>query len=121
MAFTVASAVLDLPYAPKITLTRDADGVLTAVLEVEGLDAVRTPSQEEQGFGVQSLNPVTVMATDHSVRKTTLLRLIAAAWRAVSAAVKSTDTEPTPAELSAIMHRTSIGLRRALREIGEDI
>jgi hypothetical protein len=119
--YTETSVIVDRPYAPKVTLTRDTGGTLTATLEIEGLAPNRDPSIEETAIGVLSLDPPKVYVADHATRKQAINALIASAYRAVFASVESTQGATlSPMALSAIGHRVSIGLRRALRLIEED-
>src|SRR5690606_14406997 len=121
MSFTDITITYDKPYAPRITLTRDTSGTLTATLEIDGLDPQRDPSVEEQALGVLSPDPPTVYAGDKADRKRTIDALIAAAYRAVFASVAATrGGTPAPYELTAIGFRVSTGLRAALRLAGED-
>lgn len=120
--FTEASAVIDPSWGPKVTLTRDAGGTLTATLEVEGLAPQRLPNSEEQGAGITSFDPVTVFVGDSPVRKETCVGLVKIATRALWSAIASTDgATPTAKGLSMIALRTSMAVSKALREIDEDV
>src|SRR5690606_22459992 len=121
MSFPAATTTWDTDYTPAVTLTRDTDGALTAVLGVSGLEALRTPTAEETAAGVSSLDPVTVYVADGGDRPAATRRLVQACWRGLAAATASTlGRDLQPAELSSLYARTSIAVRGALRAIEED-
>ncbi len=124
------STVYDSVATPKITISRDADGFLHAVIEVDGLEPQRGTTPEERLDGISSLDPPTVDAVDERA-------LIDLSVRAVQAAVTSTvglavDLQKEPGEgVSAAVgaqvgpgavltsgQRTASGMRNALRSIG---
>lgn len=120
--YEAATVVSDRPYAPKVTLERDTSGTLTATLEIEGLDPQRDPNTEERAAGVVSFDPLRVFAADQTSRRAAILRLLSAAQRATFSAIASSNgATPQPAQLSAIAWRVSIAVRRALREMDENI
>jgi hypothetical protein len=123
LKYDAASTVYERDYTPRVTLSRDATGKLTAVIEVEGVAPDRTPNAEERAAGITSLDPPTIVVRPLASRSATLRRLLDASWRAVAEAAKSTPEVETltPADLSTIGYRVTSAVRAALRLIKEDV
>jgi hypothetical protein len=123
MSYTEASTVYDESFAPRVTLTRNTFGKLTAVIEVEGLDPDRGTNVEERKLGITSLNPPTIEARAFAKRPRTLRLLLDGSWRAVVESMSATPgvAALTPAEISTVCYRVTNAVRQALRAIDEDI
>ena len=107
---------------PKVTLTKDDDGNFLAVVEVDGLAPVRTTSAEERAAGITSIDPPTVRVAKRVVPKDAHNLLINLCCRAVSVSATSTlGTNGGPGGLIMGYLRVAMGVRGALRELGEDI
>jgi len=121
MAYTAATHIWDTSYTPKVTLTRAVDGALTVVIEVTGLDPLRTATAEEQAAGITSLDPLTVSVHDDSDRPAAIRRLVRSSHRGLASAVASTlGRALKPTELTMICARCTAAVRGALRAIDED-
>jgi hypothetical protein len=120
--YTAASIVYDRSYSPKVTLTRDTTGRLTATIELTGLDPDRDVNADERKRGITSLDPPTVESRPLASRPKTLRVLIDGSWRAVAEAIAATPGLPTmtPADLASVCLRVTGAVRAALREMDED-
>jgi len=105
---------------PRVTLTLD-EGVYTAVIEVDGVAPQRAVTAEELSLGVRSLDPPTVRIRQRRDPLDTWRDLVDLAQLAVSAAITSTTgTTGGPVGILFTYLRVSIGVRGALRALGED-
>lgn len=116
------TVVVDSSYLPKVTLTVQDSGSMSAVIEVEGLSPTRGTTAEERARGITSLDPPTITARSYASRTKTHRALIGSAWNAVSSSATSTDgSTGGPGAIAMLFLRTVIAVRRALRLAGEDI
>jgi len=107
---------------PRITLTKSGGGAFSAVVEVAGLNPVRSVSADERRAGVVALSPPTVRLPAIASAKEAHRQLIDVACRAVGSALASSDgADPSPGELVMVSLRVAFAMRGALRELGEDI
>lgn len=122
MSFTAATTTYDVNGFPAVTLTRDVDGGLLAVVDITGLEPTRTTTSEERTAGVTSLDPPTVAIAAKTDRAKTVRALIDGAVRAVWASAASTlGTAGGMGDLVVSGWRTSVAVKQALRAIDEDV
>lgn len=119
--YTAASTVYDQPWSPRVTLSRDTFGKLTAVIEVDGLLPTRSTSADERAAGISSLDPPTVSAIAKTDRRKTIRTLIDGAIRAVCASAVASGVTLAPGEMAQVCIRVGSAIRIALRAIDEAI
>ena len=99
---------------PRVEVRLTSPGRYLAIVEVEGLTPQRSTSADERRAGIRWLDPPIVQASKPR-------KLIDAACRAVAAAATSTTGETGgPGGLLMTYFRTAVGVKMALRELGED-
>lgn len=110
------TVVYDIANRPKVTITRDDDDGLLAVVEIEGLEPQRDTTEEERSAGITSLDPPTVFVEDGNDRPTVVRTLIDGCVRAVSASATSTlgDTGGAYGRVCSAI-RVAGAVRQALR------
>jgi hypothetical protein len=114
VAATITTATFESIATPRVTISSEL-GLFTAVVEVDGLDPDRDVSIDEESLGIVSLEPPTVQAKTHR-------DLIDGCQRAVQTAISSTTGERGgPAAMVMTALRVAIGVRGALRKLGEEI
>lgn len=105
---------------PKVTLTRDDDDGLEAIIEVDGLEPTRDTTAEERAVGITSLDPPTVSVRDRSDRAEVLRALIDGGNRAVNASATSTLGETGGAYgMACSCYRVSSAIKAAIRMLSD--
>ena len=121
----MTTATVDPLWGPAVTVTKATDGSYSAVFTIEDNAPVRSVTAEETLAGITSLDPPTVTASAQATAAQTHRALIDASKRAVTSAVESTllaSAETlTPGQYLMMSFRVAAVVRKALRELGEDI
>jgi len=120
---TEKTVVYDMPFTPRVTLTRTAAGGYRSVIEVTELNPTRATTAEERGAGIESLNPPTVRIEAYRAVGEGHRALIDTSIRAVLSAIRATSPDETPvhpADLLSAGFRVALGMRGALRLLDDE-
>jgi hypothetical protein len=115
--------VYDVTSRPKVTITRDDDDGLTAIVEIDGLEPQRGTTAEERAVGITSLDPPTVFVRDRADRADVIRALVSGCIRAVSASATSTLDDDTGGPYGQVHTAIRVGgaVRAALRKFTDPV